>query len=143
MRSSWPRRTVQLRSAYSPPWRYQHSSPPQVLHDEINTLQLELGQIEERNQILTKDNAKLLQRWLDDKQAQANKLNEANDFYEDMRSRHQAVINWRDGGEGKSTSGNGTSAPGNGIKEAETTGETLTDGTKSQGETNSEQTPNG
>lgn len=23
-------------------------------------------------------------------------MNEANDFYEDMRSRHQAVLNWRD-----------------------------------------------
>lgn len=119
---------------------YQYSSPPQVLHDEINTLQLELGQIEERNQILIKDNAKLLQRWLDDKQAQANKMNEANDFYEDMRSRHQAVINWRDGGE---VSGNGPSQSGNGIKEGEATGETLPDGTMSQGETSSEQTPNG
>ncbi|KAF9454909.1 ATG16-domain-containing protein [Macrolepiota fuliginosa MF-IS2] len=62
----------------------------QILHDEISTLQLELGQIEERNQGLQKDNAKLLQRWLDAKQAEANKMNEANAFYEDMRSRHQA-----------------------------------------------------
>jgi autophagy-related protein 16 len=45
---------------------------------------------------LTKDNAKLLQRWLDAKQAEANKMNEANDFYETMRSKHQAVLNWRD-----------------------------------------------
>jgi autophagy-related protein 16-1 len=122
---------------------HQGWSPPQVLHDEINTLQLELGQIEERNQILTKDNAKLLQRWLDDKQAQANKMNEANDFYEDMRSRHEAVINWRDGGEGILASGNGTSPSGNGIKEGESTAQTLMDGTKSQGDTISEQTPNG
>jgi autophagy-related protein 16 len=69
----------------------------QILHDEISTLQLELGQIEERNQTLTKDNAKLLQRWLDAKQAEANKMNEANEFYENMRSRHEAVLNWRDG----------------------------------------------
>lgn len=62
----------------------------QILHDEISTLQLELGQIEERNQNLQKDNAKLLQRWLDAKQVEANKMNEANAFYEDMRSRHQA-----------------------------------------------------
>jgi autophagy-related protein 16-1 len=68
----------------------------QVLHDEISTLQLELGQIEERNQTLTKDNAKLLQRWLDAKQTEANKMNEANQFYENMRSQHQAVLNWRD-----------------------------------------------
>ncbi|KAJ3759596.1 ATG16-domain-containing protein [Lentinula raphanica] len=69
----------------------------QILHDEISTLQLELGQIEERNATLTKDNAKLLQRWLDAKQSEANKMNEANEFYEDMRSKHQAVLNWRDG----------------------------------------------
>jgi autophagy-related protein 16 len=69
----------------------------QVLHDEINTLQLELGLIEERNQILSRDNAKLLQRWLDAKQQEANKMNEANDFYADMRSKHQAVLHWRDG----------------------------------------------
>ncbi|KAJ2928788.1 hypothetical protein H1R20_g8345, partial [Candolleomyces eurysporus] len=48
----------------------------QILHDEISTLQLELGQIEERNQTLSKDNAKLLQRWLDAKQTEANKMNE-------------------------------------------------------------------
>jgi autophagy-related protein 16 len=45
---------------------------------------------------LTKDNAKLLQRWLDAKQAEANKMNEANEFYENMRSQHQAVLSWRD-----------------------------------------------
>ena len=50
---------------------------------------MELGQIEERNNTLTKDNAKLLQRWLDAKQAEANKMNEANEFYEDMRTRRQ------------------------------------------------------
>ena len=43
-----------------------------------------------------KDNAKLLQRWLDAKQSEVNKMNQANEFYEDMRSRHQAVVNWRD-----------------------------------------------
>jgi len=73
----------------------------QILHDEISTLQLELGQIEDRNQTLTKDNAKLLQRWLDAKQAEANKMNEANEFYENMRSRHQAVLSWRDGSGGE------------------------------------------
>lgn len=71
----------------------------QILHDEISTLQLELGQIEDRNQNLLKDNAKLLQRWLDAKQAEANKMNEANAFYEDMRSRHQASVT-RNGADG-------------------------------------------
>jgi autophagy-related protein 16 len=80
----------------------------QILHDEISTLQLELGQIEERNSVLQKDNAKLLQRWLDAKQADANKMNEANQFYETMRSRHQAVLSWRDSsdGDGQGDTGN-------------------------------------
>jgi len=63
----------------------------QILHDEINTLQLELGQIEERNSILVKDNAKLLQRWLDAKQEEVNKMNEVNEFYQDMRSRRETA----------------------------------------------------
>jgi len=75
----------------------------QILHDEISTLQLELGQIEERNQLLQKDNAKLLQRWLDAKQVEANKMNEANEFYETMRSHHHSVLNWRNGASGDAT----------------------------------------
>ncbi|KAF6766406.1 autophagy protein 16-domain-containing protein [Ephemerocybe angulata] len=59
----------------------------QILHDEISTLQLELGQIEERNQTLNRDNAKLLQRWLDAKNAEADKMNEVNEFYEEMKTR--------------------------------------------------------
>lgn len=90
----------------------------QILHDEISTLQLELGQIEDRNQTLTKDNAKLLQRWLDAKQAEANKMNEANDFYENMRSRHEAVLNWRDGSSAD-TGGEGPGPrPSNGADDA-------------------------
>ncbi|KAH0838480.1 ATG16-domain-containing protein [Lanmaoa asiatica] len=113
----------------------------QVLHDEINTLQLELGQIEERNQTLTKDNAKLLQRWLDDKQVQANKMNEAMDFYEDMRSRHQAVVNWR-GTDGPQAPPPGT-ASGNGVRLGESTELTTTDGQRSRPQTNQDQSPNG
>ncbi|KAH8991992.1 ATG16-domain-containing protein [Lactarius akahatsu] len=89
----------------------------QVLHDEISTLQLELGQIEERNQNLTRDNAKLLQRWLDAKQTEVNRMNEANEFYEDMRTRHQATASWRDGSEAASNEGDAVdnqSASGNG-----------------------------
>lgn len=70
-----------------------------TLHDEINTLQLELGQVEERNKTLTSDNAKLLQRWLDVKQAEANRLNDENDLYEDVRSRNENVMNWRNAGD--------------------------------------------
>lgn len=79
----------------------------QILHDEISTLQLELGQIEERNQVLTKDNAKLLQRWLDAKQSEANKLNEANEFYEDMKSRRADVLAWQNGSNSQASSVSG------------------------------------
>jgi autophagy-related protein 16-1 len=68
-------------------------------------LQLELSQVEERNQALTKDNAKLLQRWLDAKQSEVNKMNTANDFYEEMRSHKQMVVNWQDGQDSAARSG--------------------------------------
>jgi autophagy-related protein 16 len=71
----------------------------QILHDEISTALLELGQVEDRNQNLAKDNAKLLQRWLDAKQAEANRVNEANEFYETMRSRRDTVLSWRNDSE--------------------------------------------
>ena len=116
-----------------------------MLHDEINTLQLELGQIEERNQTLIKDNAKLLQRWLDAKQAEVNKMNEANEFYEDMQSRKQAVLNWQAGQ--KSEDGDAPAANTNGSgngEEKKETGSTMTkDGTPSPGETDVNLTPNG
>jgi autophagy-related protein 16-1 len=63
----------------------------QVLHDEIDTLRLELGQIEERNQALSKDNAVLLQRWLDAKQNEANLMNEANQFHSEMKARRDTL----------------------------------------------------
>lgn len=126
------------------------------MHDEINTLQLELGQLEERNGILSKDNAKLLQRWLDAKQSEANRLNEANDFYEDMRSRHQAVLSWRDvsGKPGGSSTANDEGAEvrsvtqasvlsGNGHANGEQRTTQTTDGTKSPPETGNTLNPNG
>ncbi|EPQ60907.1 ATG16-domain-containing protein [Gloeophyllum trabeum ATCC 11539] len=117
----------------------------QVLMDEINTLQLELSQIEERNQILTKDNAKLLQRWLDAKQAEANKLNEANEFYEDMRSRHQAVLNWRDGSQSdadaQSVSQGSVSGKAEGLDNGISAG--TRDGMQSLAEKGASRTPNG
>ena len=109
----------------------------QILHDEINTLELELSQIEERNQTLTKDNAKLLQRWLDAKQAEVNNMNEANEFYEDMR--RQAANAQKDSDAPPvdlTVSGNG--------EEKKETGATMTkDGIPSPGETDVNLTPNG
>ena len=71
---------------------------------------MELSQVEDRNQTLIKDNAKLLQRWLDAKQVEANRMNEANEFYENMRSRHDTVLSWREGS-GPDAVGSGSSAP--------------------------------
>jgi autophagy-related protein 16 len=128
------------------------------LHDEINTLQLELGQIEERSATLTKDNAKLLQRWLDAKQTEANKMNEANEFYEDMRSKHQNVLNWRDDSQGDAASSvsntntkdtdvasvsQGGSVSGNGSANEDATTVSTKDGTLSPAKGTVDLTPNG
>ncbi|CAE6477726.1 hypothetical protein RSOLAG22IIIB_01267 [Rhizoctonia solani] len=58
----------------------------QVLIDEAQTHQLELSQIEQRNEELKKDNAGLLQRWLDHMNDAANKMNHANAFYTELRT---------------------------------------------------------
>lgn len=38
-------------------------------------------------------------------------MNEANEFYEDMRSRHQAVLSWRDGNSAPPSSAGGDENP--------------------------------
>lgn len=122
----------------------------QILHDEINTLQLELGQIEERNAMLVKDNAKLLQRWLDTKQEEVNKMNEANEFYQGMRSNRDQVTTESISPTGVSGSGtfeptNGTPArlSGNDQLNGTTSTAKTTDGTTSSGENSLSLTPNG
>lgn len=86
-------------------------------------------------------------------------MNEANDFYEDMRSRHQAVLSWRD----NSNNGSATGGPGprstseasadadegtggqsgNGlVSEEGRTGQTR-DGTKSTSDPRTNLSPNG
>jgi len=59
----------------------------QTLHDEIQALELELGQVNTRNQVLKQDNASLLSRWLDKMNEETDRMNHANTFYEDMKSR--------------------------------------------------------
>ena len=122
----------------------------QILHDEINTLQLELGQIEERNSMLVKDNAKLLQRWLDTKQEEVNKMNEANEFYQDMRSKRERDTTESTSPTGASGSGapeqtNGTPERLSGNDQLNGTASTVktTDGTTSSGENSLSLTPNG
>ena len=121
----------------------------QILHDEINTLQLELGQIEERNAILVKDNAKLLQRWLDAKQEEVNKMNEVNEFYQDMRSKQERTVpesaGPTGGGGGTPDQTNGKPARLSGNDQLNGTASTAktTDGTTSSGENSLSLTPNG
>ncbi|KAG8907757.1 hypothetical protein FRB99_002256 [Tulasnella sp. 403] len=50
----------------------------QTLHDEIQALELELNQVNERNTQLKLDNASLLSRWLDKMNDEAEKMNSAN-----------------------------------------------------------------
>ncbi len=122
----------------------------QILHDEINTLQLELTQIEERNLTLQKDNAKLLERWLDAKQAEANKLNQANEYYEDMRTRRHASSGEnsqirRDESQKTLTivSDDASTVSGKGVeREGETKGKTR-DGTESLSDQETNSSPNG
>jgi autophagy-related protein 16 len=68
-------------------------------------------------------------------------MNEANDFYENMRSRHQAVINWR-GEDGPPESGSGA-VSGNGVRSGEGTQATMPDVQRSQPETGLDRSPNG
>jgi hypothetical protein len=51
----------------------------QNLQDEITTLTLELNQSASRNDALKKDNASLLQRWVDKMQQEAEKMNLENE----------------------------------------------------------------
>lgn len=141
-------RTAQVRPAAVLYTTYfAHALHCQILHDEISTLQLELTQIEERNMALTKDNAKLLQRWLDAKQAEVNRMNEANEFYEELKTKrdvvakHSPPVENGDNGEDKST----TEAPvsGNGEEKKDPWAAMTMDGTPSQAETGLSLTPNG
>jgi len=50
----------------------------QILHDEITTLNLELNHTTARNEALKKDNASLLQRWIDKMNDEVEQLNLAN-----------------------------------------------------------------
>ncbi|QRV91564.1 autophagy-related protein 16 [Ceratobasidium sp. AG-Ba] len=58
----------------------------QTLIDDAQTYQLEISQVEARNEELKKDNAGLLQRWLDHMNDAANKMNHANNFYTELRT---------------------------------------------------------
>ena len=87
-------------------------------------------------------------------------MNEANDFYEDMRSRHQAVLNWREKnsavgssvsgdeqgagvGGGGGGGGGGDVRSGNGSANGEKRVGQTRNGTKSQPDPAANLSPNG
>ncbi|GAA6012234.1 hypothetical protein JCM10207_002772 [Rhodosporidiobolus poonsookiae] len=56
-----------------------------ILQDDHQSLSLELTQLELQNDNLKTDNAALLQRWLESKAEEANRMNEANAFLEEAK----------------------------------------------------------
>ncbi|KAG9012248.1 hypothetical protein FRB90_006744 [Tulasnella sp. 427] len=72
----------------------------QNLQDEIQALELELNQVNDRNQVLKQDNASLLSRWIDRMNDEAEKMNSANTFYEDLKGK-----GWKAGPTGSDTGG--------------------------------------
>ncbi|CAG8549285.1 9087_t:CDS:10 [Paraglomus occultum] len=69
----------------------------QVLQDEVATLQLELVKTGERMKDLEKENKQLLQRWLKKKNEEAEKMNEANLFYESTMELRQKTLELQSG----------------------------------------------
>ncbi|KAL1934483.1 hypothetical protein VTP01DRAFT_6665 [Rhizomucor pusillus] len=59
----------------------------QILQDELAALQLEIITTEERSKKLEKENDQLLKRWLEKKNEEAEKMNEATQFYESLLER--------------------------------------------------------
>ncbi|EPQ27237.1 uncharacterized protein PFL1_05160 [Pseudozyma flocculosa PF-1] len=91
----------------------------QILQDEMVALSLELSQIESRNEDLKRDNASLLQRWLDKMNEEAEKMNEGTQWLEEVRRRKQQGLQSKpslsssqhDGGDGD----------GDGVQQGKTT----------------------
>lgn len=69
-----------------------------MLQDELSALSLELNQVELRNDNLKRDNASLLQRWLDRMNDEAERMNEGNRFLQEVDQRRTPREEW---GEGK------------------------------------------
>lgn len=71
-------------------------------------------------------------------------MNEANEFYEEMQSRRQAVLHWQAGqGENGDAPAANSTVSGNGEEKTETGATTTKDGTPSHAETDVNLTPNG
>jgi autophagy-related protein 16-1 len=71
-------------------------------------------------------------------------MNEANEFYEDMRSKHQNVLSWRDGSNGAGDQMSATtSESGNEDAKKDEVDMSAKDGTPSPPGKNVDLTPNG
>ena len=71
-------------------WHLKLTRKIQMLQDELSALSLELNQVELRNDNLKRDNASLLQRWLDRMNDEAEKMNEGNRFLQEVEQRKGA-----------------------------------------------------
>ncbi|CAO3694663.1 unnamed protein product [Rhizopus stolonifer] len=56
----------------------------QTLQDEHHALMLEITSVENKNKKITEENKELLQRWIDLKNKEVEKMNEVTEFYEQM-----------------------------------------------------------
>ncbi|EJT99060.1 ATG16-domain-containing protein [Dacryopinax primogenitus] len=101
----------------------------QELSDDNNALSLELTQTAARNDSLKKDNASLLQRWLDTKNEEVSRMNEANGFWEEMQSARVRVGTAGVGvGSPYTASVSGTGTNGEGLQLAAETSEPPAEG---------------
>ncbi|GAA5865244.1 hypothetical protein JCM8547_008328 [Rhodosporidiobolus lusitaniae] len=80
-----------------------------ILQDDHTALSLELSQLEIEHENVKTDNAALLQRWLESKAEEANRMNEANTFLEEAKRARE-----RNGG---AAGGGGEEKAGEGEKE--------------------------
>jgi len=98
----------------------------QTLTDDVTMLNLEYTTMEEQKEELRKDNATLLQRWIDRMNSEVDKLNDANAFYDDMRTRWHATTQGDEASNGRlhtqasreslASTGSLVSSPGNGSR---------------------------
>jgi autophagy-related protein 16 len=120
-------RVIQVCTVSSPSVAISSDSlASQTLTDDVTMLNLEYTTMEEQKEELRKDNATLLQRWIDRMNSEVDKLNDANAFYDDMRTRWHATTQGDEASNGRlhtqasreslASTGSLVSSPGNGSR---------------------------
>lgn len=87
----------------------------ELLQDELRTLSLELGQVEEREERLKRDNAGLVKRWLERAREEVERVNVANEWVEEVQERKRREgqdAGNKEAGMGRETEGGGDKAKG-------------------------------